>query len=247
MYVTLAPTVDEVVNRARFGLQPMISQILGALWLFTLFLATRTNRSVCLGMAWAVVWLSGAIIDVVLPLKFWPHYFNVVAPPLCILGGFCTTRIGRGKWAQFAAAILMLLLPVRNLVIDRTQLIRDHEHDIPRQVADRILNEGGASEGLYVHDYEPIIYYFVKAKPPTRFVLPIELSTFSLSSGANGPEEVGRILAGFPKFIVFARASPNRAPTVFSEMLDGALTGYEIVMDFGVSHGMSVILYRRRV
>jgi len=123
------------------------------------------------------------------------------------------------------------------------------ENDLPRLVAARILDEGGASGGLYIYDYYPVIYYLTNAKPPTRFVLPEELTHFSASSGVDGTLELKRILSTLPEYIVIASPSRGKPPATFRELLDSSLGQYDVIATFNAKLGLfeSAILFRRRM
>ena len=93
-----------VLLRLRYGLLP-ISGLL--VWPVVLAVLARRaildprQRLICL---WLAVWLVAACIDVVMPLKFWKHYFNALVPPLCLMSGFGACLLARER--QMSGALL---------------------------------------------------------------------------------------------------------------------------------------------
>ena len=61
-------------------------------------------------------------------------------------------------------------------------------------IADFINQNGSNGHDIYVFNYDPLVYAYAHAAPPTRFVLGIELSEFSESSGSRPAGEITRIL-----------------------------------------------------
>ena len=95
-----------VLLRLRYGLLP-ISGLL--VWPVVLAVLARSSslgprqRLICL---WLTVWLAAACIDVVMPLKFWKHYFNALVPPLCLMAGLAACLLAR----EMAANVGRLLM-----------------------------------------------------------------------------------------------------------------------------------------
>jgi hypothetical protein len=229
-YLSMPLDWDTALMRLRFGLLPIV-----ALLPWPLVLALQLPGEQRHG--WRViilvisVWLLAAAIDVTLPLKFWKHYFNALLPPLSLAAGLGMVQISRRLqqrrvWATTAMAgvvsIPAFLLMIKHMhdsrSIDRT--------NVPQAVAQRIRDSG--DRDVYVFDYDPLVYSYADAKPPTRFVLGIELANFDASSGARPLREVDKVLAHRPDWIVVAEPSPYKFSPAVLQQLDHVLRDYRV-------------------
>jgi hypothetical protein len=92
---------------------------------------------------------------------------------------------------------------------------------------------GATHPSLYIFNGQPIIYALARQTPPTRYVLPSELTGNFLAPvvGINTVAEVGRILATGPLFIVRARHPSNPAnvnPAVYQEVAAALAAKYQL-------------------
>jgi hypothetical protein len=167
---------------------------------------------------WLLVWIVAASLDICLPLKFWSHYFLALIPPLCICVSLAVALLLEWRPARLGPALAVILIGVLMVPPGRTALaaardlskrIRD---DVPRKVAADIMRLG-PGQGVYVYDYQPIIYFLTGTKPPTRYVLPVELADFAVSSGAHPMAEIARIMAQHPRFVVTADPAYGETPS----------------------------------
>ena len=127
------------------------------------------------------------------------------SPPRCSRTGLRRRR----PWLAFAAigclAIPAVLLMVKHLAPTAAASI------VPTCLAPSPNGSGRrGTDGrdIYVFNYDPLVYSYADAVPPTRFVLGIELADFDMSSGAMPLREVDRILQRMPDWIVLAEPSP---------------------------------------
>ena len=99
-YLDAPLTFATALYDLRYGLLPLIGLLP---WPIVVVLRMRddTLRGRFAGLAlWAVIWLLATALDVVLPLKFWKHYFNALIPPLCLFAGlFILLLVERGHRA----------------------------------------------------------------------------------------------------------------------------------------------------
>jgi 4-amino-4-deoxy-L-arabinose transferase-like glycosyltransferase len=250
-YITLVPSLTELLHRILHGLRQLIGSLaiagagLACLWWRRGIVADR------LPLAWALLWLLASGIDVVGPMKFWPHYFLMLVPPVSLLAGWAVAYspdlLGHGKssWIRIAAAALLLAMPARSAMA--TFMKARAMDDAPRAVADAIVAQHLAPVSLYVYNYQPIIYYLANIRPPSRFVIPTELSEFSSSSGSYGIEELARILANRPTLIVVAQPTLAPMPASFDDAVTSALTDYDLLASFpDQAESLTVFLYRRK-
>jgi 4-amino-4-deoxy-L-arabinose transferase-like glycosyltransferase len=181
---------------------------------------------------WLVVWLVAAAIDVTMPLKFWRHYFNALLPPLSLTAGLAATLLARRftlrktifSLIAAATAIPAVLVMVRNAPISRSI----DRINVPRAVAARIQQVGTNLHDVFVFNYDPLVYNFAGASPPTRFVFCAELTDFASSSGAQPLQEVAAVLAQNPAWIVIAEPSPYKFTPAVLGRLHGALRDYKL-------------------
>ncbi len=164
------------------------------------------------------VWLLGAMLGTISAKSFYDHYFLQVLPVLCVISGVWFAKLPRYR------TIFVLVLLALPAWAAKTALQAASGPDIPREIAAALNTQHPQS--LYVFDSQPIIYALTSTNPPTRYVLPSELTGVALDyvAGVNAQAEVARILNTNPQFII-RRASPPRAidHAVYAE-LDQALT-----------------------
>jgi hypothetical protein len=154
-----------------------------------------------------LLWLLGALIGAVSAKFFYDHYFLQCLPPLCVLAGCAWARLPPGGVVRDLLLLFLLPLPVQA----GWQALHDAGgEDVPAEIA-ASLNAARA-QSLYVFDSQPIIYALTGLTPPTRFVLPSELTGQSLPdvAGVDPLAEVRRILSTSPEFIL--RRDPPPAP-----------------------------------
>ena len=262
-YVAEPITLGTVFMRLRYGLLPICGLLV---WPFVLAILARPagprSRIICL---WLAVWLVAACIDVILPLKFWKHYFNALIPPLCLMSGLALTllaqreagqrEVGQRESARYAwvmaAGIILTLAPaiweMATHVGDSRTIGRPN---VPREIADRITAGGSNGRDVYVFDYDPLVYAYANAVPPSRFVLGVELADFGASTGTSAEAEIGRILGTKPRWIVVTRPSPYSFSSAVHRELATALSDYERDATFQeidyIQPPVEVSLWRRR-
>jgi hypothetical protein len=252
-YLDAPLTSTMVLSQLRFGLLPLIGLLP---WPIVVVLRMRddTLRGRFAGLAlWAVIWLLATALDVVLPLKFWKHYFNALIPPLCLFAGLFTLLVierGHRAWGWRPGIVAgVILVPICLLMIKHASDSRSiNRVNVPLAIAEQIRREGSNGHDVYVFNYDPLVYAYANVVPPTRFVLSIELSEFDGSSGARSAGEITRILAASPRWIVVADPSPYAFTPRIWQDLDAALKGYQQVEGYEeedyIQPPISVRLYR---
>jgi hypothetical protein len=232
-YVSVLPDTDQMLDGLHRGAAPLLPLVLGgAIGLALGWRSRRTEPWVAAALAWVVVWLVAAGLDVVLPLKFWPHYFNALIPPLCLPAAFAVVTIaqqrGRSSAISATSLVLFLLVPAAyGGAADITKVRQRTLHDVPRLVADRIATSARIGT-VYVFNYEPIIYYLVDAPPPTRYVLlPADITARELIA------EVRRIMSLRPSHIVVTDSPVFFPPPEVQDIVEGELAKlYELDSEF---------------
>lgn len=243
-----------VLVRLRYGLLP-ISGLL--VWPAVLAVMARRSslgprqRLICL---WLTLWLIAACIDVVMPLKFWKHYFNALVPPLCLMSGLGACLLARERAANFARLLAVgVILTLTPAAVEMLRHISDSRSfgraNVPREIGERIRAGGSNGHDVYVFDYDPLVYVYSGNLPPSRFVLGVELAEFAASTGTGADAEIHRILDRKPRWIVLERPSPyHYKPSILRE-LNTALRNYQLDDSFTetdyVQPTVEVALYRR--
>jgi 4-amino-4-deoxy-L-arabinose transferase-like glycosyltransferase len=254
-YIEVPLTMTTVLQRLRFGLLPIAGLLIWPIVLFAPALRRDRGRHARLICLWLAVWLLAAWIDVVMPLKFWKHYFNALVPPLCLIAALAITWLARTRPAWFArtltAGVVLTIVPA---VAEMSKHVADSRSidrpNTPLEISRRITEAGTNGHDVYVFNYDPLVYAYTGAKPPSRFVLGVELSDFSSSAGTSGEAEIGRVLNGDPRWIVIARPSPYTYPEAIWWRLDTTLRNYRLDSTFReedyIQPPIEVSLYRRR-
>ena len=239
-YLDSPLTLATILARLRFGLLPLIGLLPWPFVLPTLFRDARTRQRYATLGVWLALWLVAASLDVAAPLKLWKHYFNALVCPLCLIAGLTVQlvadRTGPHRQWLLCSVIVAVLTPAVGLMvkhipsswaIDRT--------NVPRTIADFINQNGSNGHDIYVFNYDPLVYAYAHAAPPTRFVLGIELSEFSESSGSRPAGEITRILGSMPHWIIVAEPSPYDFTTKIWHELDSTLRSYRLAAVYGES------------
>ena len=222
-YVSVLPDTHQLLDGLHRGVAPLLPLVFGgAVGLALGWQIRRTEPWVAATLVWVVLWLVAAGLDVVLPLKFWPHYFNTLVPPLCLPAAFAVVSMAqqRGRSSAISAAILalFLLLPAAyGDAADMVKVRRRTSHDVPRLVADRIAASGRIGT-VYVFNYEPIIYYLANAPPPTHYILyPADINARALAA------EIRRIMSLRPYYILATDSPVFLLPPEIENMVKGEL------------------------
>ncbi len=226
-------TLATAMARLRFGLLPLIGLLPWPAVLLVLLRDPRARERYGALGAWLALWLVAASLDVAAPMKLWKHYFNALVPPLCIIAGLTVVLLANRAWPRrrivTAGLVAAVLLPaIGSMAKNFPYLYTIDRPNIPRAIADFIGLQGGDGRDIYVFNYDPLLYAYAHAVPPTRYVLGIELSDFSASAGSRPAGEITRILAAKPRWIIIADPSPYQfAPQVWRE-LTLALQSYRL-------------------
>lgn len=165
----------------------------------------------------AVFWILASLVDVVLPGKWWGHYFLLLAPAGAVLAGYLTGRYGasmalrcrdRGALPYFGLVCVMGAVLLANVgAVWNDALIKARYFgtidDAPRTVADYIAPRLSSGATIFVFNYEPVVYLLTGARLPTRYVQP---DSWSLPlegiSGVKPLEELDGVFATRPEFVV---------------------------------------------
>ena len=172
-----------------------------------------------------LLWLLGGLLGAVSAKSFYDHYFLQILPPLCVLSGLAWARLRPGRALRAAFLLFLAAWPLNAGFV---ALRNASGPGLPVQIASTLT--AARAQSLYVFDSQPIIYALTGLPPPTRFVLPSELTGLTLPqvAGVEPVREVTRILALRPQYIV--RRAPPPGPDVGNPavyaLLDAALAAH---------------------
>jgi hypothetical protein len=210
-----------------------------------------TRRSVCL----LLPWLLGAVLAILLPGKFYDHYFLILLPPLSLLAAF-----GLAAAAQFAlqpglvlkgfavGVALLMALPFTGMLLPRMAhgaglRVMDPVRQVAR-AANAALQPG---EALYVANWHPVVYALARQPPPTRYAFPGHLAgAYARVTGIDADAELARVLAIPPGVIVVSTSSWGPIRPEARQRIEAALaSGYTLVATVKDGTG-PVEVWRRR-
>ncbi len=253
-YVDEPLVLSTILLRIRYGLLPIAGLLVWPAVLAALSrrpLLDRRQRLICV---WLAVWVVATCVDVVMPLKFWKHYFNALVPPLCLMSGLGVTLLAREMatqcWRMLTVGVVLTLTPaIAEMALHVSDSRSFGRTNVPREIADRIRAGGSNGHDVYVFDYDPLVYVYSGNAPPSRFVLGVELAEFSASTGTSAEAEIGRVLNGKPRWIVLERPSPYHYTDSILRELESALRNYRLDGTFPetdyIQPTVEVALYRR--
>jgi 4-amino-4-deoxy-L-arabinose transferase-like glycosyltransferase len=194
-----------------------------------------------------LIWLV-LCIAAVFRSHLYHHYFLPLAGPLAVLGadaairlafpGASEGRISRGRVAALAAAlalvgVLTALPQLRHgaSLVYRRLLKAQPDEDRPALIAEYLKTRMGPQDVLYVADDQPVLYFLVPSRLPTRYVFPAYLvrrRDLPDITGVDPILELQHILDQKPLYVVKKRGEHDRdydeeANKPFFTILDGAL------------------------
>lgn len=177
-----------------------------------------------------LVWLAGGGLGVASAKYFYDHYFQQILPVLCVITGLIFSRLAPRLIAPLF--VLFITIPV---IAGATAIWRVAARpDTPATIANDLRGILQPGQSVYVFDDQPVIYFLMNEAPPTRFVLPSTLTTNFLSrvAGVNAADEVTRILAAKPAYIIInnfpTARPPDKNQTVYNLMSTNLASHYHI-------------------
>ena len=229
-YLQMMLPLASVVRFSVSGIAPVVASILIAG--YVMMCSVRKHSFAVLSpAAWILLWGAAALIDVCLPLKFWPHYYFALYPPACIAGVLALWVEADDRRIRFSVGLVILFTVAVVLWVRggaRAGFVS--EADAPRDVAGFLRQAGARDLGVFVYNYEPVIYALARLRPPTPYVEGYEMTWFSESSNVNGVTEIQRVMDASPDFVVLcAKPAGERAPDPLDDLMEHRLATYHLV------------------
>jgi dolichyl-phosphate-mannose-protein mannosyltransferase len=217
-------------------------------------------------VVWSWLWVGAAALDVILPRKFYAHYFLVLVAPLSILSAVGLEKLAavfcdaRHRAAGFAIAVVAVMwLPAAGQVTPGLRALRELGlignvgtaiRDVSTIAADHIRANLDPGASIYVANDEPSIYLLSGATIPTRFAFPNDLtSAFGQDLPVDPLAEIRRIFDTKPQFVVRRRAPRVGEPRPALALIDTFLAGdyqRDCILIRADTHSLGLVeIYRR--
>lgn len=156
-----------------------------------------------------LAWLAGEVLALVAQGKFYMYHFLPLLPPLAVLAALALrahaealARPGKAVAAMAVAVAFVAAGPVATHTRALAAVLS--RPDVPREIAALIAAEGRpGDDGVFVANYEPVIYFLAGAPLPTRFAFPVSLTgPHSSVIPTDARAELRRVLGERPRFVV---------------------------------------------
>jgi 4-amino-4-deoxy-L-arabinose transferase-like glycosyltransferase len=183
----------------------------------------------------AYAWLFCGALGVAAAKSFYDHYFLQILPALCLIAAL--TMASSGLTMRRALVIFMVIPVIAgwHALADAARPVFKFQNghfsitpDTPDRVAQDLEAALQPGQQVYVFDDQPVIYSLIQQDPPTRYVLPSDLTTCFLPevAGVNEYDEIYRILAMHPEFIIrtlYPASAPSNRNYAVYQLMDRAL------------------------
>jgi hypothetical protein len=179
-----------------------------------LALASRWSRPVVLLLAWILV-VPAAVAA---PGKFYPHYYQLWLPPLCIAAGWSLAALGARTrlpavvtTAGGAAVALALAFEVGPAYALSAADWSDTKYgDVflrSRDIADEVRGMIGPGETIFQWGNEPEIYLYARRSPPSGVLWAQHMQTGPLRNQLRA-RALEQLSLADPQLVVFSRDQP---------------------------------------
>ncbi len=250
-YLEILPSRGAIIRCGASGLMPILGSILLIGYAVTVRLRRRRlGLTLSSPHAWILLWTVAAVANVCLPLKFFTHYYFALYPPVCLGGALALSAVTAARGRAFGAGLVVLFAAALTLwLVGDARAARGVGNDMPREAAAFLRSAGARDGSVFVYNYQPIIYALARVRPPTRYVLGAELSTFSHSAHVDGAGELRRVMAAMPEFVVLRVTRPDGpASAMMDRIMANSLAGYRLVYQVSdETDSITVQIYERRL
>jgi hypothetical protein len=196
------------------------------------------------------IWLAFTLMDVFFTGNLFRHYFLQLLPPLCLITGLLVSALVRAcapanlvlQGLLLALMFLPALVPqIYPPLASNALLLYQHfanrqpwPSDTPTAVAAYIREHISPDQSIFIVDYEPVVYYLVDARLPTRYVFTPHLmdAVYSQIGRFDQVAELDAVMAQKPVYVV--RLSP-RNPGFTNEPLAERLAVH-LDRDYSLEH-----------
>lgn len=207
-------------------IDPLITQILRyfLFWVCLLFCVTEARLSYqktdsSFAIFHLMIWLVCILPAPFISQRLYDHYFLQLLPPLCLITAYAIDHHLNFK-SKYPKQLFFIILgsisgiyflfdsAIATLQYSYYRLIKQENYwgDRTALIAQEISQIKQAGESIYVYNDQPILYYLLKAKPPTPFLF---LSHFQDNLTQTSPlQEFNQIINLQPNYIII-NTNPN--------------------------------------
>jgi hypothetical protein len=254
-YVARDADVDSLVLLRR-----VLAGMVGMAWLLiaaaasVLALRQRRVDLHAVLVATALLWFAAATAGVVLPGKFYPHYFLLWLPPLCIAAALGLREVvvrmapRRPGVALLGVVAIIGSMPVLSeLATLGRRGVGLRLPDPSRTAANAVAALVPPGETAFVVNYEPVIYFLADLRLPTRMPLwPHLAGDYGNAIGQESDAELARVLASRPAVMVISQPNWRKVRPSARRSIEAVLDAdYDLVESVQATDGL-VELWRRR-
>jgi 4-amino-4-deoxy-L-arabinose transferase-like glycosyltransferase len=219
--------------------------ILGVLAFFVVFFLVwrKTPKTKWQALLLLIVFLFGTEVSILRSGVAHGHYFIQLAPFISLMvAAFLNACFSRhGRWVITGTVLLTVVISILSIIpqykdiVSRALAGQELSHGVPFEIAAYLKREGATGEPIYMMD-DHIVYWLIDAKPlskstthPSTISKEVLLS-FIVGPGTTTEQELARILAQKPKFIVTSKKDYLRHKARAKSLLEETLrTKYDLV------------------
>lgn len=176
-------------------------------------------------LTFLLLWLVVSLLECWLTFKFYPHYYLVTIPPLCLLAGYSFYRVGINEISSRRVVLLCLVISFVQLshifATSSKWILGWKKKDRITQVANYLEENISPQDFIYVVNDQPIYYFLTRARIPTRYAFPPFLIDphFSKVAGIDYRNEIDHILSLNPKYILVNNDSMHKRAVEIKNLL----------------------------
>lgn len=163
-----------------------------------------------------ICWFSFTFLATLVSKRFIGHYYLQLLPPLCLISSYIIVKTVNKQTIKskrdiflISVSILIGLITLYPHLQKNTKLVLDryikqtYSEEKEVLIANYIKKQISPNDYIYIINYQPIIYYLVSAKLPTKYVFPSHLiSYYSEITGINPVEELTSIMNKKPLYVL---------------------------------------------
>ena len=191
----------------------------------------------------ALIYFAAALFACVAANRAYAKYFLLLLPSIVVLTSIFLAQLSKHGSLRAFAALSLAVYSTTLIEEDRyllrqglsgyARILKGRPADVTHKIAGLIKQDLSEGDTIYVYDYQPILYYLTRVRPPTRFASSIH----HLEHGYVEAMELDRtqtmhdILAKAPKFIVTGTNPTDGRYEESSAILAAAIASdYEIAL-----------------
>ncbi len=188
-------------------------------------------------VAFALAWLAAEAIAAAAAWQFYPHYFLLLLPPLCLGAALTLQHLARAfvlpaqtRRATLGAAGLLALIPLMPYLVERPWLSLGRPDPLAR-LGEAIAAATPPGGQVFLPMMAPMTYFLARAEPATPFLFPTHLLGIDhgvLPPGVTAEAELARMLAARPAVIVIQREALSLAVPARRALLEASLADYRL-------------------